>query len=783
MKILLKWINEHVTISDLSVTEVMDKLVGIGFEVEEVRYLGEGMQSVVVGEILSVDKHPNADKLSVCKVSIGTEKLQIITAANNIYEDMLFPLALDGANLPCGMSIKNGEIRGVESQGMMCSYEELKINNDVLDGCEYDGILDLTKSIDSGKVGVSLDKVLGLDDYVLDVAITANRPDCNSIYGLARELAAALGKRIKPLNLSFRVLKGGAKVETEVFDEADCPLYLATRIKDVKIKKSGQKIRRRLFALGLKSINNIVDLTNYVLLETGQPLHAFDADKIGGDGRLVVRRAEASEEMMLGLDGHEYQTKEGQLVIANGDKKVLAIAGVIGGEDSAIGGTTKNVVLESARFNRGLVRRAARELGVSTDSSKRFEKGVDFDSVEVGRKRFLNLVDAQKIGTIVENKSVPKFKEEQIKLEMDKINALLGVQVPTSFVNKTLTNLGFLVNLEKKLINVPLFREDIKDFADIAEEIIRFYGYDNLIEESICALPMTKGGQTKQRERLDKIESLLNAFSAYGIKNFSFVGPDTLLSDKKNVIRLQNPLGEEYSVMRNELVSSVLKTVALNLSRQNNNFRIYEIDTVFKPNKGSMSDRVLPLEQKSLCLALVGAKEDFYSLKDFVGNLVGAHEIKRSEAAYLHPGMSADIVVGDKKIGSYGKVHPKILDENVYILELNLETLINKDEKIAVFKALPKHLGVDRDIALIFNEEVTIGDIEAQIYACDSSLIKSFLLVDIYRGEQIEKGKKSVAFRLQLQNEEKTLVDTEINELMNAIIVHLTNKFDAKLRK
>ncbi|MCL2556467.1 MAG: phenylalanine--tRNA ligase subunit beta [Firmicutes bacterium] len=783
MKILLKWINEYVKIDDLSVKQVVDTFLNIGFEVEEIRYLGKGLEKVVVGEILDIEKHPNADKLKVCKVNIGSEKLKIITAATNVYEDMLFPLALDGADLPCGMNIKNGEIRGVESQGMMCSFEELCINNDVLDGCEVDGILDLKGS--GAEAGDRLDKVLGLDDYLFDVAVTANRPDCNSIYGLARELATALNRKLKELKLTFRVNKSGRKVDVKIADEAVCPLYMATSVVDVKIKKSSQKIRRRLFNLGHKSINNVVDLTNYVLLEVGQPQHAFDADKLNGS-EIFVRDGIMGEDM-IGLDGKNYKLDEKHLLICD-NVNVLAIAGAIGGQDSAISYATKNIVLESARFSRARVRTSARDLNISTDSSKRFEKGVDFDSVDVGRKRFLNLIDAQKIGTIIENKTQNKFKQKQIKLEVDKINALLGINVPTNFIARTLGFLGFEVNLEKKFINIPLFREDVDNFADIAEEVIRFYGYDKLNEDSITALPMTRGGITKHKERLNKIEDLLNAFGAYGIKNFSFVSPDMSLVDKKTCLKIINPLSEDYSLMRGELVSSVLKTVKLNLAKGNNCFRIYEIDNIFVKNKKAMSDIVLPLEQKSLCLVMAGEHEDFYKLKDLVGRIVGEHEIKRSEDKFLHPGISAEIILDGQRIGSYGKIHPSMLDESIYILQVNLEPILKKEEETIVFKALARYPSVVRDIALIFDEETTIGEIEGQIYACAISMcsqydiLKKVELVDIYQGGQIEKGKKSAAFRLYLLDETKTLIDEVINGFMNTVIKHLTDKFNAKLR-
>jgi len=775
MKILLKWINEYVKVDDLSAKYLADKLLNIGFEVEEIKFLGKGMERVVVGEIVRIEKHPNADKLKVCKVNIGDgQQLDIITAATNIYEGMIFPLALDGAELPCGMSIKSGEIRGAASQGMMCSHQELGINNDVLNGCEIDGILDM--KVSGAKVGERVDRALGLDDYLLDVSITANRADCNSIYGLARELATTLGRRLRPLKLDYDT-KSKTTIDVEIEDADACNMYSATSIADIKIKSSTQKIRRRLFSLGLKSINNVVDLTNYVLLETGQPLHAFDADKV--DGKIIVRNAKDNESI-FGLDGKEHKLNKNHLVISDKNHP-LAIAGVIGGQYSAISENTKKVILESARFSRSLIRTASRELNVVTDSSKRYEKGVDYYSVETGRRRFLSLIDEYKIGNIIDNKDQVKIKHKQLKLDAKKIDALLGIKIPSAFIKKTLRSLGF--GVDNNIITVPLYREDIDNYTDIAEEIIRFYGYDKIKEESIVTLPMTRGGISKERERLNEIENLLNSFGAYGIKNFSFVSPDSLFSDKDTCIKLKNPLSEDYSLMRNELVSSVLKTVKNNLSRQNYNFRIYEIDNIFLQINDTICSNALPAEQKTLCLALAGEHEDFYKLKDFINNLVGEHEIERSDSMFLHPGISADIILNGKKIGCYGKIHPKFLDENIYVLELNLEPLINRKDNAVIFKPLPKHLGVARDIALVFNEETTIGQIEKAIFTCcNGQILKRVELVDIYQGEQIEKRKKSVAFRLYLQNDNKTFVDNEINEIMNAIIKHLTDKFDAKLR-
>jgi len=780
MKILLKWINEYVKVDDLSAEYLADKFLNIGFEVEEIKFLGKGFERVVVGEIVRIDKHSNADKLKVCKVNIGGgQSLAIITAATNVYEGMVFPLALDGAELPCGMSIKSGEIRGEKSEGMMCSYEELGINNDVLEGCEFDGILDLGVGM-RHKVGERVDKVLGLDDYVLDVSITANRADCNSIYGLARELSVALGRKLKPLNLEYTSNdRGGKGIAVEIEDVNACSMYVATGVKDVKIGKSNQEIRRRLFSLGLKSINNVVDITNYVLLEVGQPLHAFDADKVGGE-KIVIRKAKSGEEI-LGLDGKQHKLKDNHLLICDA-KEPLAIAGVIGGQESAVSDYTKNIILESARFSRGLIRATSRELNIVTDSSKRYEKGVDFYSVDVGRKRFLSLIDRYKIGTIIDDKKGIKLKQKQLKLDARKIETILGIKIPVSFIKKTLIALGFEID-EEKTILTPSFREDIEGIADIVEEVIRFYGYDKIKTESITTLPMTKGGLDKRRERLNDIESKLNAFGAYGIKNFSFVAPDALFADKNKCIKILNPLSEDYSIMRNELVSSMLKTVKFNLTKQNDSFRIYEIDNIFLKNSSIISDSTLPFEQKTLCLAITGENEDFYKLKNFVGSLVGEHEVKRSEAVFLHSGISADIMLDGQKIGCYGKVCPKVLDDNVYILELNLEPLIDKEDRVASFRPLSKYLGVVRDIALSFDEGVMIGEIEKEIWECSvGDILKKIELVDIYQGDQIEKNKKSVAFRLFLQNDYKTLVDSEINEIMNAIIEHLTQKLGAKLR-
>lgn len=793
MKLPLGWLKEFVNI-DVTPRELSEKLLGIGFEVEETIYTGENIENVVVGKIIDIKKHFSADKLQVCTVDVGKEITTIVTAATNIKTGDKVPVALNDSLLPTGKRIVSSDLRGVMSYGMFCSGAELMIDDNVIEGAEVNGILILPPD---AEVGADIKDVLGLNEYVLDISVTANRADCQSVYGMSREIAALYGKKAKKPSLTYKAYESegltipSAKVE----DKSACSLYTGRLITDIKIEKSPKWMRDRLRQVGIRPINNIVDITNYVLMEVGQPLHAFDLRLI--EGQINVRHAFEGEKIVA-LDGKEYKLNPNMLVIAD-DKKAVAIAGVMGGEYSGINDETKSVFLEAARFAKESVRGTSRALGLRSDSSARYEKGVDWTSVEMGRERALSLFYKLKAGKITSLKTedgaeAPKVKV--IETSARKINDLFGIEVKQSVMVKILKSLDFGVELrgDKMICSVPLFREDVDNYTDLAEEVIRFYGYDYLSSDLIKDAHPTKGGLTIRQKNLDAIRATMTSFGAYECYTYSFINYkqyDKLrygeYAPERNVIRLLNPLSEEFAVMRTQLVGSMLNVVNTNLSRKNGDFRLFELSKIYLPEKLPLEK--LPDEHDVLCIAYCGKDENFYKLKAAVSEVLEgyvAYSVQRTVAPYLHPGIGADIVCDGKIIGSFGKVHPVVADAygihcDVYVAQIDLSGFIEKSKPIVKFRPLPKFPIVDRDLAVIVDDKYAVGElIDCIKNSCE--LCESVELFDVYKGEQIESGRKSLAFSIKLRSDEKTLVDAQIQECMSLIMQALSDKFGAKLR-
>ncbi|MBR2988671.1 MAG: phenylalanine--tRNA ligase subunit beta [Clostridia bacterium] len=793
MKLPLSWLKDFVNIDDIQPKELADKMLNIGFEVEEIIYTGENIKNVVVGKILDIKKHFSADKLQICTVDVGSEITTIVTGATNIVVGDKVPVALDDSYLPTGAHIVASELRGVMSYGMFCSGGELMIDDTVIEGAEVNGILILPADTE---IGADIRDVLGLNEYVFDVSILANRPDCQSIYGIAREIAALFGKKAKKPSLSYKVYESNLTIpNATVSDKQLCSLYTGRLITDIKIEKSPKWMRDRLRNVGIRPINNVVDITNYVLVEMGQPLHAFDLSLI--DKRIEVRRAKKNEKITA-LDGKEYALTTDMLVIAD-DKKPVAIAGVMGGEYSGINDDTKTVFLEAARFSRENIRTTSRALGLRSDSSARYEKGVDWQSVELGRERALALfhqLKAGKVTSLATCDGVEEPKIHTIETTTDKINDLFGITVKQADMVKILKSLEFGVTTKGNTIicEVPLFRDDVDNYTDLAEEIIRFYGYDALGSDFIKNAKPTVGGMSARQKNVAKIKNIMVSAGAFECITYSFINPkqfDKLAFDEnaeiRNTIKIINPLSEEFSVMRTQLVGSMLGVVAVNQSKKNGDFRLFEVAKSYVPKKLPLTE--LPNENETLCIALSGASEDFYGLKAIVGEVLDGfvdYKIVRTSAPYLHPGKGADIVVDGKIIGSFGKIHPTVADnygisQDVYVAEICLEGFINKEEGFARFTPLPKFPAVDRDLAVVVKDSYSVGELIDCIKSV-GTLCKSVELFDVYKGEQIESGYKSLAFSLKLQSQEKTLVDSEIQEFINGVITALGQKFGAKLR-
>lgn len=793
MKLPIGWLNDYVSTDGISAEELADKLVNIGFEVEEIIHLGKDIERVVTGKILDVQKHIDADKLKVCMVDVGSEITTIVTGAPNVKQGDTVPVALDGARLPGGKEIHAAPLRGVMSYGMMCSGKELGVDESVICGADVDGILILPEIAP----GTDIKEVLRLNETVLDISVTANRPDCQSVYGMAREIAAVLGKKIKPLPVKYTSMPSAKKPSVQIADE-DCSRYSCRVIEDVKIAPSPQWMRDRLRYVGVRSINNVVDITNYVLFEVGQPLHAFDTVFVKDMG-IVVRKATQGEKITA-LDGKEYELNERMTVIADKEKP-LAIAGVMGGEYSGINDNTKSVLLESARFAKGSVRATSRALGLRSDSSARYEKGVDVLSVDVGRERALTLFSQLKAGKVTDafaQASVHNEKQKVIDTTTEKICDLLGIDIKQNVIVKILKALQFEIEIngDALRVKVPLFREDVDNYTDLAEEVIRYYGYDNIRSTFMPTAKPTAGGLDTRLRNLNAVRSLAAGFGAYEISTFSFIGKKSI--DKLNVpansplrrqIEILNPLSEEYSMMRTQLAVSMLQVVAYNCSKKNKNFRLFEIGKTYIPHELPLTQ--LPQERDTLCMAFVGEQESFYSVKAAVTELLRkfSQTVTRmtySKTPYYHPGISCDMYVGDRLVCTVGKLHPSVaknfdISDNVFLCEMDMHDFIEKEPSSVKFVPLPKYQAAERDLAVVVREDVPVGDILRTVEnACD--MCSSVSLFDIYRGEQIEKGYKSVAISFLLSAPDKTLNDAEITAAMDMILAALQTQCNATLR-
>lgn len=799
MKLPLSWLKDYVDI-DCSVDELVKKLFSCGFEVEDVIKFGEKIDKIVTCKIKSIEQHPNADKLSVTKVDAGKYGvLQIITSAKNICVGDIVPVALDGSTLANGEHIKTGDLRGVTSYGMFCSGEELGINDDWYEGASVNGILILKEDY---PLGEEVKKLLDIEDTILDINITANRPDCQSIYGLAREVAVVLDKPIKQPCLTYKTdalvstLKT-VKVENKAFDL--CPRYKAHLVKDVKLEASPLWLRRRLFSMGLRSINNIVDITNFVLLEIGQPMHAFDLSKIDGK-EINIRRAEPAEKIIT-LDEKVFELDNSNLVIADSVKPV-ALAGVMGGLNSEITDETKDVLFESAKFARDNVRRTSRKLGQRSDSSARYEKGVDYLSVEMGLKRALHLIDELNAGKIAcdEYDLIDKPLENKIiKTSVSKINGVLGIDIDKSFIENTLSKLEFEVKIDNDLLEakVPLFREDIDDYPDLAEEIIREYGYDHLKSTLLKTAAITGGGKNFAQKKVDEVKELLVSYGFNEGITYSFVPENDFdlfefapSATERSVIKLINPLSEDTAVMRTTLMPSLVKAAVYNLNRKNNEGKIFELAKIYIPS--SSGENGVSVEKNRLCFVMFG-ETDFYDCKGVAEGIFSTFcydkkvEFVKSNKPYLHPTRSADMYLDGKFVGYLGQVKPTISDKlgtskEIFVVEIDYEQLEKTFTDKIVFKQISKFPTIERDLAVMVDENVEWHSIEKIVIENAGEFLTKIKLFDIYQGDQIQFGKKSVAFNMTFVSNERTLEVEEIETVIGKILSALKESLGAELR-
>lgn len=800
MKASIEWLKEY---SDIDVDSIKlgDILTMTGSKVETIEQRGNDIKKVVVGKILEIKKHDDSDHLVVTQVDLGTEKVQIVTGANNIKEGDIVPIAKDGSELPGGVKIKKGLLRGVESCGMMCSVGELGLEVSDYPGQIENGIMILDKSFES-KLGEDIVKALELKEDIIDFEITSNRPDCFSIEGLGRETAVSLGKEFKNPRKNLDELKIEDKKEIEgltVSIEAPdlCYRYIARVVKNVKIGPSPDWMKRRLKACGVRSINNIVDITNYVMLELGHPMHAFDINSIDGK-HITVRRAKNGEKITT-LDEEERELNEDNLVIAD-EKKAVAIAGVMGGMNSEIKDDTKTVVFESASFYGGSVRKTAKKVGLRTESSSRFEKGLSSENALRAINRAVELVEQIGAGEAVDGKIdvyPTKQKINKIKLDYDRINSLLGTNISKEDMINILEKLE--IKVENDTAIAPYFRMDLEFLADIAEEVVRFYGYDKL-ETTLIKADTTLGVLNKEQKIEKSIKEVLVNSGLSEIYTYGFVSEKDL--EKSNIdkeiieksITIMNPLSDEYKLMRPSTFPSMMQILSLNANKKNQNVKLFDISRNYRNINNEVQNGEVPLQENILTIGMYGENVDFHSLKGLIENVLEASNINRYEIEKetknesYHQGRCANIKVGIDTIATIGEVHPEVLanydiEKRVYIAEVNVSKLTKYSKANKKYVEVPKFPAVERDIAIIVDEKVEVGQIEKIITKKSKKLLEEAKLFDIYRNEKLGANKKSVAYSLIFRDKNKTLSDEEISTIMNNIITELEKTLGAELRK
>lgn len=794
MNISRKWLREFVdiTATDKEYDSVMTLA---GQKVETTERMDAEIKNVVVGKVLSMKKHENSDHMWVCMVDCGIgEPVQIVTGAQNVHEGDLVPVAQHNSYLPGGIHITKGKLRGVESCGMLCSYKELGLTEHDCPEAYADGIWILNN--EGCKVGEDMNVVIGNDDSIVEFEITNNRPDCYSLIGLARETAAAFNV---PMKHHEPVVKGGAEgnlcdlLDVDVQADDLCPRYTARMVRNVKIAPSPKWMRQRLRSAGIRPINNIVDITNYVMVEYGQPMHAFDYRYVKG-GKIVVRRAGADKTLTT-LDGNVRVLQPDMLVIAD-ETKPVGLAGVMGGENSEIVADTVDVVFESANFLGSSIRKTALALGMRTDASAKFEKDIDPMLTVPAVNRACELVELLGAGEVMDGMiDVLNYVPQPVtvKLEPERINALLGTNISEADMIEYLHREE--VPVVDGMIQVPSWRPDLRVMADIAEEVARYYGYNN-IETTLMRGATTMGGYSDEQKLENAAGAAARALGYSEIITYSFVSPSSFDairipadSPLRKTVKLVNPLGEDTSIMRTVILPSMLDILSRNFAFKNKGVKLYEIGKIYLPVEGEK----LPNEPKRMIFGTYGEHENFFTLKGEVDALL--EQLNVHPATYVadtknpsyHPGRCADIMIDGKKLGVIGQIHPLVaegygISGEVYVAELDFTGLQSALAPERIFHSLPKFPTVSRDLALVCDEAMTVGMLEACIKKAGGKLLRSIQLFDIYRGPGIAPGKKSVAFSLELRADDRTLTDEDTTGVTNAVLEKLKNDLGVTLR-
>lgn len=794
MNLPMSWLNDYMDI-DVEPKEYSDRLTMTGSKVEGYENMGEEVQNAVAGKVLTCEDHPDSDHLHICTVDAGVgEELQIVCGAPNVKEGIIVPTALIGAKLPGGIKIKKTKMRGVESQGMLCSHEELGITEDMLGFTPEYGILILP---DDTPIGKDIKDIFGMNETVVEFEITSNRPDCFSIIGLARETAATFNKKFTIPEVTFTENSENINdtLSVEVLDKDKCKRYCARMVKNVKIAPSPAWMQERLRACGVRPINNIVDITNYVLLEYGQPMHAFDLRDLA-DNKITVRRA-ADGEIIKTLDEQDRTLTSNDLVIADG-KRAVAVAGVMGGFNSEVKDDTTTVIFESATFDAASVRLTAQRVGLRTEASSRYEKGLDYNNTVPAVERACQLVEelgcGENVGGMIDVMG-NVTDMETLPFRPEKINAFLGTDVSTDDMVKIFDALEIKTDLDKMTVTPPSFRPDLVGEADIAEEVARFYGYDK-IPVTLLSGEATCGKKSPRQQMQDSVNELLTAQGMYEIYTYTFTGPSVFDklnisadSELRNTVKISNPLGEDTSIMRTTTIASMLDILARNYNYRNPSARLFEVGKVFLPTE----EGKLPDEPLKITMGMYGDNADFYDLKGVCESLFDGLNVNRvkyeavTDNPTFHPGRCAKVSAGGKMLGIIGEIHPAVMRKfgieiPVYVGELDFENIFLNIKTDIKFKELPKFPAVTRDIAMLVDKSVPVADIEAVITKASGKTLESLALFDVYEGKQIPEGKKSVAYSAVYRASDRSLTGEEVQKVFDKVVKNLEGQLGAQLR-
>ena len=789
MRVPVKWIRDFVDI-DISAQELADKMTMTGTKAETIEYLGEEISNVLVGKIVEIEKHPDADKLQITQIDIGIgENIQIVTGAQNIAIGDIVPVAMHKSTLPNGIKITKGKLRGVVSNGMLCSCKELNVDEKYVDEKSKNGIWILDKSL---TLGQDIKEALDLKDAIIEFELTANRPDCLSMIGIAREVSATIDKSINIPKNEFETTDEKFDFEVKIEDENLCSRYMLRKIKDVKIEKSPYSIQRRLIEAGIRPINNIVDITNYVMLEYGQPMHAFDSKML--NNKIVVKRAKNGEKFTT-LDDVQRTLDDSMLMITDGEKSI-AIAGVMGGQNSEIADTTTEVVFECASFEQDSIRLTSKKLGLRTASSSRFEKGIDLQRPKLALDRACYLIEKYGYGKIVgdtKDNISTNIEQRQISIDAKKIISKLGNDIEIDEIKTILEKLFFEVKVDGTILNIkiPFYRNDITMSDDILEEVARIYGFNNIISKNINSV-VTFGEKTPIKKFEDNAKYALMSNGLTEVITYSFIGEkdlDMINFPKDKILKILNPLGEDKSIMRTTLVPSMMNVVKTNYTRKNDFFAGFEIGHIFIKEE----DNKEPIQKRQLVGAIYGDNMDFFALKSMLEGAfdnIGIHQ-RKYEADHtntlFHTQRCAKIYAGNNEVGYIGELHPIILENyeikrRVYIFVIDFDKLFESKYEVKLAQNVSKFPAIKRDIAFVVDEKVLCSQIENLISENANDIVEKVELFDIYVGSQVEKGKKSMAYSIIYRTNDRTLTDDEVNPVQEKILKELEEKLGAYLR-